>query len=116
MPAPYRSYHSGLKLQFADGKMQPDVTRTIPRSTKQRWKGKSIGSFWTPYPISDTLSNDYLLQRLKKENAKLKVQVRSLFYLVAIYRELVALSPFITVQIQSGTDSQKKYRQAVALL
>jgi putative transposase len=99
MPAPYRSYHSGLKLQFADGKMQPDVTRTIPRSTKQRWKGKNIESFWTPYPISDTLSNDYLLLRLKKENATLKVQVRSLFYLVAIYKELAALSPVKSYQV-----------------
>ncbi|MFA6060915.1 MAG: hypothetical protein WC756_22140, partial [Taibaiella sp.] len=89
MPSPYRSYHSGLKLLFADGKMQPDITRTIPRSTKQRWKGKNIQSFWSPYPIKDTLSGDYLLQKLKKENATLKVQVRSLFYLVAIYEELV---------------------------
>lgn len=99
MPAQYRSYHSGLKLQFADGKMTPEITKIIPRSTKQRWKNKSIQSFWTPYPISDTLSDDYLLQRLKKENAKLKVQVRSLFYLVAIYKELVALSPFKSNQV-----------------
>ncbi|MFA6060476.1 MAG: hypothetical protein WC756_19910 [Taibaiella sp.] len=58
MPSQYGSYHSGLKLQFADGKLQSDITRTIPRSTKQRWKGKNIGSFWTPYPLQDTLTDE----------------------------------------------------------
>ncbi|MFA6060933.1 MAG: hypothetical protein WC756_22230 [Taibaiella sp.] len=99
MSSKYRSYHSGLKLQFADGKMQPDITRTIPRSTKQRWKGKNIEFFWTPYPIQDTLPDDYLLWQLKKENAKLKVQVRSLFYLVAVYKELAALLPVKSSQV-----------------
>ncbi|MFA6059098.1 MAG: hypothetical protein WC756_12920 [Taibaiella sp.] len=49
MASPYHSYHSGLKLQFADGKLQPDISRTIPRSAKQRWKGKNIETFWALY-------------------------------------------------------------------
>lgn len=67
MQSQYCSYHSGLKLQFADGKIQPDISSMILRSTKQRRKGKSIGSFWTPYPIQDTLPVEYLLWQLKKE-------------------------------------------------
>ncbi len=108
MPSTYRSYHSGLKLLFADGKMQPDITRTIPRSTKQRWKSKNVQSFWTPYPLHDTLPDHYLLQRLKKENATLKVQVRSLFYLVAIYKELAALSPVKSNQIFAVRKSMER--------
>ncbi|MFA6059051.1 MAG: transposase family protein [Taibaiella sp.] len=108
MPSQYRSYHSGLKLQFADGKMQPDITRIIPRSTKQRWKGKSIQSFWTPYLMQDALPDDYLLLRLKKENTTLKVQIRSLFYLVAIYKELVALLALKSNQVLAIQKSMER--------
>ncbi|WP_270087237.1 hypothetical protein [Sphingobacterium sp. SYP-B4668] len=99
MSSVYRSYHSGLKLQYASGKLQSDINNTIPRSTKQRWKGKNIQSFWTPYPLKeDRLDNGHLL-RLEKENAKLKVQVKSLFYLVSIYKDLTALSSVKSNQV-----------------
>jgi hypothetical protein len=35
MSPAYRNYHSGIKLQYANGKLQFDVTNSIPRSTKQ---------------------------------------------------------------------------------
>jgi hypothetical protein len=83
--------------------MQPDITRTIPRSTKQRWKGENIHSFWTPYPLQE-----YLPRRLKEENTTLKVQVRSLFYLVAIYKELVALLPVKSNQVLAIRKSMER--------
>ncbi|MBS0030636.1 DDE-type integrase/transposase/recombinase [Chitinophaga sp. 22321] len=89
----YRSYHSDLKIQYANGKLHSDITRSIPRSTKQRWKGKNIQSFWAPYPLKENLPDENQLQKLRKENARLKVLIKSLFYLVSIYRELVILSP-----------------------
>ncbi|MDR6570884.1 DDE-type integrase/transposase/recombinase [Chitinophaga ginsengisegetis] len=99
MPSAYRSYHSDLKLQYASNKLQSDVTNSIPRSTKQRWKGKNIQSFWTPYPPNENRSDETELLRLKKENARLKVLVKSLFYLVSIYKELTALSPVKSTQV-----------------
>jgi hypothetical protein len=64
----YRSYHSGLKLQYASGKLQSDINNTIPRSTKQRWKDKSIQSFWTPYPLKESGSDE---ERYRNINAYL---------------------------------------------
>jgi putative transposase len=87
MPNSYRSYHSGVKLQYANGELQSDISKDIPRSTKQRWKAKTIHSFWSHYPLeeNDSLSVQAKLMRLKRENERLKVQVKTLFYLVSIY-------------------------------
>lgn len=78
---------------------QPKLPNSIPRSTKQRWKDKDIQSFWAPYPLKDGSSDDGHLLRLERENAKLKVQVKSLFYLVSTYKDLIALSPAKPAQV-----------------
>ena len=110
MPISYRSYHSGVKLQYANGELQPDMTKTIPRSTKQRWKGKSVYSFWSPYPLKEdeSLSEQAKIHRLKRDNERLKVQLKTLFYLVSIYKDLTALSSIKSTQVlkvRKGTET-----------
>lgn len=85
----YRAYHSELKIQFAQKSIAPKLLKPIPRSTKQRWKNKSVHSFWTPYPIDSHSNPDLLILRLKAENLHLKKKVKALFCLVQVYRILI---------------------------
>jgi hypothetical protein len=78
--------------------LQSDIISSIPRSTKQRWKSKNIKSFWTPYPIGNS-TDDVQLLRLERENANLKIQLKSLFYLVSIYKDLTAMSSIKSTQV-----------------
>ena len=77
MPTTCRSHHSELKLQFAENKLPDNVSKLIPRSTKQRWKNKTINSFWSPLPIENNGHRSaLLLMQLQAENKLLKSQLK----------------------------------------
>lgn len=102
-------YHSELKAEYVRGKLSPDIVKTIPRSTRQRWREKEKKSFWMPVPIEHNVSDGLKIRKLVAENKRLKAKVRALYYLVMLYKEIVALLPLKASHVL-------KVRKAVQLL
>ena len=90
MTSTYRSYHSDLKWQYNSGFLQKDLVYSIPRSTRKRWKDKTIQSFWAPYPVKESRADEHgRLLGLEKENASLKIKAKALFYIVCFYSDFL---------------------------
>ncbi len=93
MSTTHQRYHSDLKAEYLNGSLSPEITKSIPRSTRQRWREKSDKKFWTPVPVEHNIIDGLTIIKLKAENKRLKTKLKALFYIVMFYKELVSLLP-----------------------
>jgi transposase InsO family protein len=98
-------YHSDLKSEYLNGKLTPDIVKTIPRSTRQRWRNKDNRSFWMPVPIEHNIEDGLKILKLTAENKRLKARIRALYYIVMFYKQLVGLLPIKSNQVLKLKDA-----------
>lgn len=79
-----RRYPSEIKEEYIKGHLPFDIVKTIPRSTRKRWREQADKSFWMPIPVQHNISDQLTIRRLRAENMMLRKKIKALFYLVAI--------------------------------
>ncbi|KAA5536194.1 transposase family protein [Taibaiella lutea] len=84
-------YHSDFKVQYCQGGLPPEMVKKIPRSTRQRWREKEEKKFWMPTPEQHNIIDELTIKKLQAENRQLKIKLKALYYIVMLYKELIAL-------------------------
>jgi hypothetical protein len=74
MSVPHQRYHSDLKTEYLNGDLSPDIIKSIPRSTRQRWREQKEKTFWMPEPLEHNIIDGLTIRKLRAENKLLKVK------------------------------------------
>ncbi|WP_448103968.1 integrase catalytic domain-containing protein [Pedobacter panaciterrae] len=104
-----RRYHSEIKEEYTKGQLPFDIVKTIPRSTRKRWREQADKAIWMPIPVQHNITDELTIRRLKAENIILKKKIKALFYLVLLYKDIVSLLPMKSYHVL-------KFKKGVELL
>lgn len=109
MSVSHQRYHSDLKTEYLNGDLSPDIVKSIPRSTRQRWREQKEKVFWMPAQVEHNVIDGLTIIKLRAENTRLKLKIKALYYIIMFYKELVSLLPMKAQHVI-------KIRKSVALI
>jgi putative transposase len=90
----YRKYCTGLKLQLAAGAIEKEQYKLIPKSNRARWRKLEATKYWVPPTGAEIYDHESIpLVQALAEIQRLKKLLRTMAYLLVLYKTIVQLLP-----------------------